>query len=49
MSTRNADEREVVDLMQEEMHRYKAELMCPLCKVLFFKLIDNRFVLKSVF
>lgn len=27
------DEKEVIDLMQEEMHRYRTELMCPLCKV----------------
>lgn len=33
LSTKDEDEREVVNAMQEEMRRYKAELMCPLCKV----------------
>ena len=30
---RGENEKEVIDLMQEEMHRYRTELMCPLCKV----------------
>lgn len=33
MASRSEEEREVMELMQEEMRRYKAELMCPVCKV----------------
>lgn len=33
MNMRGENEKEVIDLMQEEMHRYRTELMCPLCKV----------------
>ena len=33
MNMRGEDEKEVIDLMQEEMRRYRSELMCPVCKV----------------
>lgn len=33
MASRSEEEKEVMELMQEEMRRYKAELMCPVCKV----------------
>lgn len=33
MKTKSDDDREVVDLMQEEMTRYKNELLCSICKL----------------
>ena len=33
MNMRGEDEKEVIDLMQEEMRRYRSELLCPVCKV----------------
>lgn len=33
MNMRGEDEKEVIDLMQDEMRRYRSELMCPVCKV----------------
>ena len=33
MASRSEEEKEVLELMQEEMRRYRAELMCPVCKV----------------
>lgn len=33
MKTKSDEDREVVDLFQEEMARYKNELLCPICKI----------------
>lgn len=32
VATRSEEDRELLDIMQEEMNRYKAELLCSLCK-----------------
>ena len=31
IASRSSEEKEVLELMQEEMQRYKAELLCPVC------------------
>lgn len=32
MKTKSEEEKEIVSLFQEEMTRYKNQLMCPICK-----------------